>query len=125
MPCDGSCCVAFTVGASLDWIKGTRVHDGDLLGFMLRKVTHEEAVERRREFGVALPVNPDHQHYRCVYWNEATRLCGAYENRPSMCSDYPYPLNAQRAESAGGFGDGRCDHGCDCVGAPLVTLGEN
>lgn len=29
-------------------------------------------------------------HYTCKHWDQTTRLCTIYENRPFMCSDYPY-----------------------------------
>lgn len=124
MDCDGSCCVAFPIGGAgttLDFVRNSRVRDGDLLGFMLRQLTHDEAVERRQRFGVKLPVYPDTVYYRCIYWDESTRLCTAYRDRPEMCSDYPYPLNGGRGFES----EGTCEHGCDCQGAPLVTLGEN
>lgn len=47
--------------------------------------------------------------YRCIYWDEDARLCGAYQHRPAMCRDYQYPLTA----------GGVCEHGC-AWGAPLL-----
>lgn len=32
----------------------------------------------------------DHDRFTCRYWNPFTRLCTNYENRPYMCSAYPY-----------------------------------
>ena len=100
----------------MDWVRGGRVIDGDLIGFMLRPLSDEELWARRERYGLSLPREESEVYYRCVYWDEETRLCGAYANRPDMCRDYPYPLTR---------GDAGCEHGCDCKGAPLVTLGEN
>lgn len=133
MSCEGTCCAVFSVGPDLDRLRsGPTVGylangftDGDLLGFMLRELSHEEAVERKELFG-AYPgrdLAADVQYYRCVYWDEETRLCGAYENRPNMCSEYPYPWGS-RIECSGDE-PGRCEHGCDCEGSPLLWDGED
>jgi Fe-S-cluster containining protein len=120
--CTGACCVAFPVGASMDWIRGGDVTDGDLIGFMLRELTTEEAIDRRAEFGVTLPINPEHTYYRCIYWDESTRLCTAYEDRPMMCTDYPYPWTPTNGR---GFdGNGVCEHDCGCLGSPLLWEGD-
>lgn len=108
MSCTGACCVAFPVNVTLDTLRAGRPMrprtlddaDFDLLGFMLRPLTHEEATARRERFGVAKPVG-DEQQYRCIYWDEETRLCTIYADRPHVCRDYPH-------------GRG-CKHGCDCT----------
>jgi Fe-S-cluster containining protein len=128
MGCTGACCAAFPIGASLDWVKGGRVTDGDLLGFMLRQITHVEAAERRSAFPGAQPINPAETYYRCIYWDETTHLCTAYEHRPGhMCGEYPYPPTPGRCDKLGrplGIA-GVCEHGCDCKGAPLLSECED
>lgn len=137
MGCSGACCAAFPIGATLDRcrvgdsgyrVDEPQVSDGDLLGFMLREITVEEARERRAPFLDAQEVNPDETYYRCIYWDEQTHLCGAYEERPVyMCGEYPYPPVPYRCNKAGeptGIA-GVCEHGCDCQGAPLVEMGTN
>lgn len=128
MGCSGDCCVAFTVGATMDWLRSTKVTDGDLLGFMLRSLTTQEAADRRARFGVEQPITEDMQYYRCIYWDEETRRCGAYSNRPSfMCGDYPYPPQPNTTNKHGQArkGAGVCEHGCDCKGAPLLCESED
>jgi Fe-S-cluster containining protein len=115
--CTGACCAAFPMGASNKngsalgelgllarlWVDPDITDGLDILA-MIVPLTHEEAIERRARFGGnQLDVDPEAQYYRCVHWDEDTRLCRNYENRPGMCRDYPY-------------GNG-CDHGCDCEGA--------
>lgn len=108
--------MAFPVGASKDMLRSGTVEDGDIIGFMLRELTLDEARERRQHFGVALPVEDAYgPYYRCIYWDESTRLCGAYGDRPRMCRDYPYPLPGDPA---------KCEHGCSCEGAPLTWPGD-
>lgn len=129
MACDGGCCVVFSINNTLDRARagGHRidvpvVRDGDMLGFMLREITREEAQARAEKFGVGMPEDLSKRLYKCIYWNEDTRLCGAYENRPAMCSEYPYPLSELHEPER--MHAGKCDHGCDCKGAPLVWLGD-
>lgn len=100
MSCNGDCCVAFPLGAGPDILRSGKVLDGDMVAFMTRPLTDEEARERRARFGLAAPTVGTVYH-RCVYWDEQTRLCGAYEHRPDMCRRYPYGRE--------------CDHGCDCT----------
>lgn len=128
MSCTGSCCVAFPIRplsrapfadlAPLTqlWVN-QYIEDGlDLLA-MLVPLTHEEAVERRARFGAdQVLVDPDTTYFRCVHWDETTRLCTNYENRPGMCRAYPYSDHG-----------GQCDYGgcdCDCDRAPRVWEGD-
>src|ERR1035441_4571190 len=102
-----------------------------MVAFMLRPLSTEQAEARRLEFGIDKAVQPDAQHYKCIYWDEDTRLCGAYGDRPQMCSEYPYPLTPANTDAWGrtknehGIGAGVCDHGCDCKGAPLLCECED
>lgn len=101
--CTGQCCVAFPLNAERNELSVELVA-------MLVSITLEEAAERHARL---YPDNPmelrggparDGQYYRCVHWDEETRLCGIYEARPNMCRYYP------------GYDDGRaCEYGCDCT----------
>jgi Fe-S-cluster containining protein len=67
---------------------------------MVIPLTHEEARERRGRFGIEGEPDPDRDYFACRHWDEETRLCGNYENRPEMCRAFPYGKP--------------CEHGCDC-----------
>jgi Fe-S-cluster containining protein len=113
----------------MDRLRGGRIEDGDLLGFMLRELTHEHAVERQEQFNAyggaaAHELDPTRTYYRCIYWNEETHLCGAYDNRPLMCAEYPYPWKPIDDQCSGQGSAGVCEHGCDCQGAPLLWEGD-
>jgi hypothetical protein len=128
MSCTGACCAAFPIGTTLDWARSGRMGDGDLIAFMLRQISVEEAAERRAPFPRAQPINPDETYYRCIYWDEDTHLCTAYENRPAyMCGEYPYPPTPLRSDKLGRpeVLSGVCEHGCDCKGAPLLCECED
>lgn len=111
--------MAFTLSKPVQEI-GPQVIDGDLLRFMCRPMTDEEVAERIKRLYDEDFVDPwpGVQRYRCIYWDEATSLCTIYDHRPAMCSDYPYPLNADfhTADPTAG----QCVHGCSCQGAPLI-----
>jgi hypothetical protein len=128
MGCSGACCAAFPIGCGPDLLKSGRVMDGDMLAFMLRPISHEEAAERRAPFPAAQAIKPDKAYYRCIYWDEDTYLCTAYENRPYyMCGEYPYPPTPGRCDKLGrplGIA-GVCEHACDCQGAPLLCECED
>lgn len=115
MGCDGSCCAAFPINRGRDRLGDPNTTDGDLLHFMLRRLTTQEATERREAFGLTAPVVSYEydEWFSCIYWDEESRLCSIYENRPHMCSGYPdYPGTESSST--------KCDHGCDCKGAEYV-----
>ncbi len=74
---------------------------------MLVELTADQAVERAERFDVTPPEGFDLRSwaeaapgYTCRHWDEETRLCTVYEDRPQMCREYPYA--------------GRCQHDCNC-----------
>lgn len=108
--------MAFPLSArSFDWLKvGSGIpEDGDLIAFMCRPLTREQVLERRDRFGLTGEPVTDRQHYMCIYWDEDTRRCGIYEQRPQLCRGYP------------GYGSGGpehvCEHGCDCIGEDVPS----
>ena len=112
--CSGKCCSVFNYPASPDQLRQRSEgregfwHDQDrFLADMLITLTADEAVERARRFEVTPPEGFDlvawaemGQLYTCRHWDEETRLCTVYEDRPEMCREYPYA--------------GRCQHDCNC-----------
>lgn len=100
--CTGQCCVAFPVNTNQDCLTLD-------LAEMLVPIGREEAAERHARLYSDNLVEPrggsadDGQYYRCAHWDEETRLCRIYEDRPRMCRDFP------------GYDDGAvCEYGCDC-----------
>jgi Fe-S-cluster containining protein len=117
MGCNGDCCIAFPVSSSPDRMIGFR-HPGSalealtILG-MIEPLTLAEAVERRKRFALNSELIPDpkEKYYKCRHWDEATRLCSKYEERPWMCRTYP---NCDKGDV--------CEHGCDCKGQSLEEV---
>jgi Fe-S-cluster containining protein len=93
--CDGKCCAAFAMpGIAQLRADPASVADGPYILDMLVPLTHEQAVERWTALGfgefpaAALPA--DAGVFTCRHWDEETGLCGAYDQRPAMCRDFPY-----------------------------------
>lgn len=107
MSCRGDCCVAFPVSSTPDDIlsftypSGNALEAFTILG-MIEPISFNEAVERRERFEVKLMPYSGEQYYKCRHWDEMTRLCGKYSERPWMCRNYPDRVDG-------------CEHGCDCV----------
>lgn len=103
--CDGACCALFPLSAPYQRLldEPETIQDGDYLADMLVPLTHRQAVARGKRFDSSFHVTADREWFSCRHWDEKTRLCKAYESRPSMCRRYPY---------------GRpCDQGCSCPGS--------
>lgn len=108
--CPGRCCAVFyTPLKPIEWMQRATESKNPEAGYifdMLIPLTYDEAAARwQRLFGgempdtVATPDVPGGHLYTCRHWDEETRLCGAYETRPAMCSGYPYGHT--------------CFHGCE------------
>lgn|SRR5512146_2843399 len=111
MNCRGDCCVAFRIPYTLEELErgdvnGQNIHEARALSAMLVSLTVEEGNQRRLDLieGVVPTFDQrDEGHvFMCSNWNEETRLCEIYEERPLMCRTFPY------GES--------CRYGCACVG---------
>lgn len=101
--CAGACCSVFPMshsalqmmarGASTD-PEATYILD------MLIPLTRDEARERTARLGYEWPERdwPEGAYdlFTCRHWDEATRLCTAYDSRPKMCSNYPYGPTCER-----------------------------
>ena len=91
--CTGHCCREFSI--AMDGVKQVMlapesVQDGEQIASMLVFV-------RWAEPGDTLPsgriVPPDHPHqpiFSCANFDRASGDCRIYEQRPSMCREYPY-----------------------------------
>src|SRR5690242_20432891 len=99
MDCRGDCCVAFRVPYTLEQLAVGDVGEQDAdearcMASMLVRLTVDEGNQRRLDFiqGVVPTFDrSDEGHvFMCSNWNEETRLCEIYENRPAMCRDFPY-----------------------------------
>lgn len=127
--CTGKCCAVFNWQASLEemaervekWRShpntSQQMHDDVMISAMLIPLTAEEAVERAEQFDVTPPEGMTLESwaalgktYTCKHWNPITMLCGAYEDRPMMCRDYPY--------------DKPCQHDCNCTYRPDDVVQE-
>lgn len=81
--------------------------DGPYIIDMIIPLTYVEAVARYQRLGygdfpdVWAPQDMydkwNRRLYTCRHWDEETRLCGDYANRPKMCSAYPYGNACERA----------------------------
>lgn len=73
---------------------------------MLIPLTPEQARFRhgQHDTGYERIKYANRQWYTCKHWDEDTKLCGAYEQRPRMCRDFPY--------------EGTCEHGCGYTLSP-------
>lgn len=79
-------------------VRNGPVEDGDQLVDMLIPLTQDEAVARRDRLGGPDGTLADRDWFTCRHWDETTRLCTIYPQRPHMCRDYPY--------------EAECEHGC-------------
>lgn len=102
--CGGECCAVFWLPKDAlqpDGMKGVR--DGEFIADMIVPLNRRQALRRWRKFVSTTAPLPkgrsDRTTYTCRHWDEKTRLCGVYEDRPGMCRDYPYGA--------------ACSHGCD------------
>ena len=105
MSCLGSCCAVFTFPMNPRELRDRAEGDDLKLADMLIELTPEEAEARMAQFDVDSPmagerVSLTHPMYACRHWDEDTRLCGIYDDRPQMCAGYPYA--------------GPCQHNCKC-----------
>jgi Fe-S-cluster containining protein len=99
MSCLGKCCALFTYTSTPEelrekpWKGDNTQRDNLYIADMLIQLTPEEAQERAERFDTSNKDNLDYTKvpwYTCKHWDEDTMLCGAYEDRPRMCRDFPY-----------------------------------
>jgi Fe-S-cluster containining protein len=101
--CPGKCCAVFALPYPRDQLRerfDATQRDREFIADMVIPLTSQQAVERAKRFQLA-PLDaqaPGSHFFTCRHWDETSRLCTAYAERPAMCRDYPY--------------DGDCHHGC-------------
>jgi len=107
MPCSGKCCAVFNFPTTPEQLRERNQGDDAFLADMLVGLTPDEAEERSLRFDITPPEGysirqwaEGHPAYTCRHWDERSRLCGVYEDRPMMCARYPY-------------GE-KCQHDCNC-----------
>lgn len=125
--CTGKCCAVFNYPTPPDelrarWAKrpttDRRCYDDLLIASMLIELSPIDALARAEKFDITPPegytletwAENTPAMYTCRHWDEDTRLCGIYEDRPKMCRDYPY--------------DNPCQHDCNCTYRPDEAVQE-
>ena len=92
--CPGHCCVAFYLSTPHDRIDdmADEFQDGEVIADMVIPLSVAEANERLERFESDREYMPKWEGhvYTCRHFDERTRLCTIYEERPQMCRDYPY-----------------------------------
>ena len=78
------------------------MRDGDQIADMVIPLSLDEANDRLDRFGSGRQYGPESEGhvYTCRHFDEETRLCTIYAQRPEMCRDYPYA--------------GECEYECGC-----------
>ena len=105
--CTGACCAAFYLPHGIREFRARaragKLQDGEFIADMVIPLTPKEARERSQRFGgkLATPWKLRGHYFACRHWDEQTRLCTVYDQRPRMCSGYPY--------------DEPCDLGARCT----------
>jgi len=111
--CTGACCAAFQLEYTLRELRTRKLQDGAFIADMVIPLSPKEARERSLRFGgnaLPWPWKQRGHHFACRHWDEQTRLCTVYEERPRMCSGYPY--EGEPCELG---------EGCTCIVAPAVS----
>lgn len=111
--CTGNCCAVFHwstppeklrarwtgVMGPLTEEESRMERDALYIADMLVPLSPSQAIQRFQDFGFAPDAGKDFDlrdwldrdtAYTCRHWDEQTKLCTAYEDRPKMCADYPY-----------------------------------
>jgi Fe-S-cluster containining protein len=92
--CPGHCCVAFYLSTPHERVDDLRdqTRDGQQIAEMVIPLSVAEANRRLERFGADREYGRDSEGhvYTCRHFDEATRLCTIYAERPEMCRDYPY-----------------------------------
>jgi Fe-S-cluster containining protein len=112
--CDGSCCAAFVLqGSTYRQFRrrAHRVRDGETIANMIIPISPKVANERLEAAGSDERVTWKYRgmHFTCKHWDPETKLCGIYEDRPSMCRDYPYEKPCVHCGVTGGCDRGRAE----------------
>ena len=100
-PCTGACCSVFYLPYTSDALqsRASHIHEGQYIAAMVEPLTLDAAAQRAADTGIdwpksilgGSPLEAGEGHlYTCRNWEERTRKCIRYGDRPEMCSAYPY-----------------------------------
>lgn len=110
--CATSCCerfeLAFSLEEILESVESKRFEDVDKVADMLIPLDGGKPVSWHAATGKPYPQDGKNRyHYTCKHFDTETRRCTNYENRPAMCSKYPYGRKCEYAN---------CNVDCEKVG---------
>ena len=99
--CDGRCCCVFPLSWGVTgedgistWLdEGHTTEERAFIADMLIPLNKFEATQRWADMGYTEPLSlldDDRPLWTCRHWNTETRLCDAYDQRPLLCSTFPY-----------------------------------
>lgn len=113
--CSGKCCAVFNFPRTPEELLQRDDPESQFIGNMLIPLDREGGLARCEKFEIDPPEGyglvewlDAADRYTCRHWDEDTRLCGVYEERPRMCRDYPY--------------DKPCQHDCNCDYRPEKNI---
>jgi Fe-S-cluster containining protein len=110
MSCAGRCCAVFTLPWSHETLieRQHEIVDGEQLAAMVLPLTGAALDDRAERFGLPPQNHTGTHHFTCRNWDEDTKLCNVYDDRPWLCREYPYL--------------GVCQHGCGYELTPIDKL---
>lgn len=97
----GKCCEAILIPVSSEEMKpdsGIRFRDGDFMRENFVPMTQEEAFRINPNLADPLSIEKKY-YYSCKQYDKTTKLCGAHENRPQVCSGFPWYGNSINNQS--------------------------
>jgi Fe-S-cluster containining protein len=111
--CQGKCCARFVYPLTPEqlrerWVKwdwnqphtqrNAEWRRQDLyIADMLIPLSLQDQVDRGEEFDLRDLLDYDGRPmYSCHHWDEATRMCKAYDQRPDMCKHFPYARQCEQ-----------------------------
>lgn len=105
LTCAGNCCAVFVLPKDcLPRLASGEANgpvDGPFIADMVIPLTRRQARDRMRRLGMAWPWFRrrvlKYDFYTCRHWDEVTRLCTVYKQRPKMCRDFPYGAECAHA----------------------------
>jgi len=93
--CPGQCCAVLQLSGTLDELREAApiMLDGPSVLAMIEPIRRDDAIKRSLQHGAdptAISQATPGRLFTCRHWDTETHLCRVYEQRPTMCRDYPY-----------------------------------